>query len=79
MSAEKYIITRTFTDGHGRHGELELEEFEYIVIYSEVIKRRGQYQWGAAPSVVLQLFGPHAPLSLIFPHKNTAYMNILLS
>ena len=74
-----YIITRTITDAHGRHGELELEKFEYIVIYSEVIKRRGQYQWGAAPSVVLQLFAPHAPLSLIFPHKNTAYMNILLS
>ena len=34
---------------------------------------------GTAPSVVLQPFGPHAPLSLIFPHKNTAYMNILLS
>ena len=34
---------------------------------------------GTAPSVVLQLFGPHAPLSLIFPHKDTAYMNILLS
>ena len=69
--AEKYIIKRTFTDGHGQHRELDPKKFEYIVIYSEVIKRRGQYQWGAAPSVVLQLFGPHAPLSFVFSTQHT--------
>ena len=53
--AEKYIITRTFTDAHGQHRELDPEKFEYIVIYSEVIKRRGQYQWVLPPPLFCNL------------------------
>ena len=49
--AEKYIITRTFTDGHGQHRELELEKFEY----RDVIKRKGQYQWVLPPPLFCNL------------------------